>query len=106
MLFAIIKTGGKQYKVSEGTQLNVEKLDVEEGKEFDFDQILLIGNAKAEATKIGSPLVEGAIVHAKVLEQGRDKKKLVFKYSNKTRYRKKKGHRQPYTKIEILKITA
>ncbi len=74
--------------------------------EFDFDQVLMITNAKPENTKIGQPLVEGAKVHARVLEHGKGDKKIVFKYSNKTRYKKKKGHRQPYTKVEILKIVS
>ena len=114
MSFAIIKTGGKQYKVSEGGKLLIEKIDRPVGEEFDFDQVLMVGNGStsltasgsAETTKIGTPLVEGGKVHARVLDQGRAKKKIVFKFHNKTRYKKKKGHRQPYTKIEILKITA
>ena len=106
MTFSIIKTGGKQYKVTEGDKILVEKLDWETGSEFDFEEVLLIANGKAENAKIGQPLVEGAKVHAKVLEQGRADKKIVFKYHSKTRYKKKKGHRQPFTKVEILKITA
>ncbi len=99
-MFAVIKTGGKQYKVSEGDKLMIEKLDVETGKEVVFDEVLLT------ETAIGTPLVSGAKVTAMVLEQGKAKKKIVFKYSSKTRYKKKKGHRQPFTKIEITKITA
>ena len=106
MSFAVIKTGGKQYKVAEGDKLLVEKLDKDKGEEFDFEEILLIGNSKPENVKVGKPFIEGAKVHARVLEQGKAKKKIVFKYSNKTRYKKKKGHRQPYTEIEILKISA
>ena len=98
MQFAVIKTGGKQYKVSQGDKLMVEKLEAEVGKEIVFDQVLLVDEV------IGTPLVSGATVNAKVLEQGRAKKKIVFKYSSKTRYKKKKGHRQPFTKIEILSI--
>ena len=105
-MFAVIKTGGKQYKVAQGDKVLVEKLDIEEGKSFDFDQVLMVGNEKIESLKIGQPLVKGAKVTAKVLEQGKGKKKIVFKYSNKTRYKKKKGHRQPFTKVEILKISA
>ena len=104
MSFAIIKTGGKQYRVAEGDKVLVEKLDLEAGKEFDFEEVLLITNGKAENAKIGQPLIEGAKVHAKVLEQGRADKKIVFKYHSKTRYKKKKGHRQPFTRVEILKI--
>lgn len=99
MHFAVIKTGGKQYKVAEGDKLLIEKLDLETGKEFDFDQVLMIDDT------IGQPLVAGAKVKARVLEQGRSDKKIVFKYTSKTRYKKKKGHRQPYSKIEILQIT-
>ncbi|MEK7151149.1 MAG: 50S ribosomal protein L21 [Patescibacteria group bacterium] len=114
MSFAVIKTGGKQYKVAEGDKLLIEKLDHAIGEEFDFDQVLLAGNGstgspqdvKVENIKIGAPLVEGAKVHARVLDNGKSKKKIVFKYHNKTRYKKKKGHRQPFTKVEILKITA
>jgi len=105
MSFAIIKTGGKQYKVAEGDKVLIEKLDLEEGKELDFKEILLTANGKTENAKVGQPLVEGAKVHAKVLEQGRADKKIVFKYHSKTRYKKKKGHRQPFTKVEILKIS-
>ena len=106
MTFSIIKTGGKQYKVTEGDKILVEKLDLETGSEFDFEEVLLIANGKAENAKIGQPLVEGAKVHAKVLEQGRADKKIVFKYHSKTRYKKKKGHRQPFTKVEILRIVS
>lgn len=105
MSFAVIKTGGKQYKVAEGDKFCVEKLDQEIGHEFDFEEVLLIANAKPENTQIGTPFIEGAKVRAKILEQVKDKKKIVFKYKNKTRYKKKKGHRQPLTKIEILKIS-
>jgi len=106
MSFAVIKTGGKQYKVRPGDKIAVEKLDSDQGAEFDFDAVLMVGNEKMESLKIGTPLIEGVKVRARVLEQGRDKKKIVFKYSNKTRYKKKKGHRQPHTKVEILNITA
>lgn len=106
MSFAIIKTGGKQYKVSEGDKLLVEKLEQEVGKEFNFGEVLMVGNGDAEKTKIGMPLVEGAVVTARVIDHGKGEKKIVFKYSNKTRYKKKKGHRQPFTQVEILKITA
>lgn len=106
MSFAVIKTGGKQYKVQEGDQLRVELLKDEAGKEIAFEEVLLVGNSAIESLKIGTPIVAGAKVTAKVLEHGKADKKIVFKYSNKTRYKKKKGHRQPYTKIEILKITA
>ncbi len=106
MSFAVIKTGGKQYKVSEGEKLLIEKLDQPIGAEFDFEEVLMTANGSAERVKIGTPLVEGAKVRARVLEHARGDKKIVFKYTRKTRYKKKKGHRQPYTKIEILQIIA
>ncbi|MBI2669597.1 MAG: 50S ribosomal protein L21 [Candidatus Yanofskybacteria bacterium] len=105
-MFAIIKTGGKQYKVTEGSKFLIEKLNYAIGEEFDFEEVLLIGNAKMENAQIGAPLVDGAKVHARVLDHGKAKKKIIFKFKNKTRYWKKKGHRQPFTKVEILKITA
>ncbi len=104
MQFAIIKTGGKQYKVSEGDTIEIEKLEVAEGGEIVFDQVLLIDDGKD--SKIGKPLVTGAKVTAKLIEQGKADKVIVFRYKSKTRYKKKKGHRQPYTKIEIIKISA
>ena len=104
-MFAVIKTGGKQYIVTEGLKLSVEKLDREIGQEFDFPEVLLFTNAKPENTQIGTPFLSGITVHARVLEHGKGDKKIVFKYKNKTRYKKKKGHRQPFTKVEILKIT-
>ncbi|MBI2062981.1 MAG: 50S ribosomal protein L21 [Candidatus Yanofskybacteria bacterium] len=103
-MFAIIKTGGKQYKVTEGGKFLIEKINPNVGDEFDFEEVLMIGNGSADSVKIGTPLVEGAKVHARVLDHGRAKKKIVFKYHNKTRYKKKKGHRQPFTKVEILQI--
>ena len=106
MSFAVIKTGGKQYRVVEGDKFLVEKLNRATGEEFDFEEVLLVGNAKPENVKIGTPLVEGAKVRARVLDHGKTKKKIIFNFKNKTRYWKKKGHRQPYTKVEILKITA
>ncbi len=101
-MLAIIQTGGKQYKVSSGEKLKIEKLNAKEGENFVFDKILLI--ADGDDVKIGAPYVDGAKVEAKILKQGRDKRKIVFKYHSKTRFRKKKGHRQPFTEAEILKI--
>jgi len=106
MNFAVIKTGGKQYKIAEGDRLLIEKLDREIGAEFDFEEVLMVGNSSAENAKIGQPLVSGAKVHARVLNHGKADKKIVFKFTHKTRYKKKKGHRQPFTEVEILKITA
>jgi len=101
-MLAVIKTGGKQYKVSPGDKIKVEKLDKEEGKEIIFDQILLV--EKSKKLQIGNPLIKGAKVIGKVLKQGKDKKIIIFKYKPKTRYKKKTGHRQLFTEIEITKI--
>ena len=103
MNIAIIKTGGKQYIVQEGQKLKIEKLNQSEGNEFEFDRVLLFANG--EEVKIGQPDVKDIKVRAKVLREGREEKKIVFRYKNKTRYKKKKGHRQPFTEVEILKIS-
>ena len=100
--FAVIETGGKQYKVSAGQKIRVEKLNAQEGENFTFDKVLLV--VDGEKVEIGTPHVSGVAVQGKVLRQTRDKKKIVFKYHSKTRYRKKKGHRQPYTEVEIVKV--
>lgn len=99
--FAIIESGGKQYKVSPGTKLKVEKLPVE-GESFVFDKVLLVAGEKG--AKIGTPYLKDSKVEAKILKQGRSKKTIVFRYHSKTRYRKKKGHRQHFTEVEITKI--
>ena len=101
---AVIETGGKQYKVSLGQKIKVERLEGAEGANLNFDKVLLIADEKE--VKIGAPYVDGAKVEAKIIKQGRDKKKIVFRYHSKTRYRKKKGHQQSYTEIEILNIEA
>ena len=95
---AIFVTGGKQYLVSEGTVLYVEKLDNEVDSEVEFDEVLYVDG------KVGNPLVKGAKVKAQVLKHGKQKKIIVFKYKPKKKYRKTQGHRQPYTKIVINKI--
>ncbi len=100
-MYAIIETGGKQYKVAEGDVIFVEKLDAEVEATYTFDKVLAVGG---DETKIGAPVVEGASVTAKVLKQGKDKKVIVFKYKPKKNYRRKQGHRQPYTKVQIEKI--
>ncbi|MBU2575526.1 50S ribosomal protein L21 [Patescibacteria group bacterium] len=105
-MFAVIKTGGKQYKVKKGDKLKVEKLDAEKDKSIDFDEVLLVADEKGEDVKIGAPLVKGAKVSAKVLEQGRAKKIDVIKYKRKIRYKKKYGHRQLFTEVLIQAITA
>ena len=101
-MYAVIKTGGKQYRVAEGDVLNVEKLNAEAGSEVVFDEVLTVVNDAD--VKIGQPVVEGAKVTAKVVEQGKGEKILVFKYKAKSDYRRRQGHRQPYTKVVIEKI--
>ena len=95
---AVIETGGKQYYVTEGTVLYVEKLDAEAGKEVELDKVLMVND------KVGTPYVDGAKVIGEVVKHGKNKKIIVFKYNPKKNYRKKQGHRQPYTKIEIKSI--
>ena len=103
LMQAIIVTGGKQYNVSEGDTLFIEKLDVNAGDAVVFDQVLAI--VDGENTKFGTPVVEGAKVDATVVKNGKGKKIRIFKYTPKKGYRKRQGHRQPYTKVEINKIT-
>ena len=100
-MYAIIRTGGKQYKVEQGDEILVEKLDAEVGAEVKFEVLMLCGE---EGTKIGTPVVKGASVTAEVLEQGKAKKVVVFKYKPKKNNRKKQGHRQPFTKVKIKAI--
>jgi len=103
-MYAIIKTGGKQYMVSEGDELVVEKLDVESGAKVVFDEVLAVGDNGE--LKVGSPVVAGAKVEATVVANGKSKKVIVFKYKPKKDYRKKQGHRQPFTRVKIEKINA
>ena len=100
---AIIVTGGKQYKVAEGDVLFIEKLEAEAGESVVFDRVLAI--VDGENTKIGAPVVENAKVDATVVKNGKGKKIRIFKYTPKKGYRKRQGHRQPYTKVEIAKIS-
>ena len=102
-MYAIIKTGGKQYVVEEGKVISIEKLDVEEGAEVTFDEVLLVSG---DDVKIGQPNVAGAKVTGKVLEQGKERKIRIFKYNAKSNYRRRQGHRQPFTKVKIEKIEA
>ena len=102
-MYAIIATGGKQYKVSEGDIIKVEKLGAEAGMTYTFDQVLAVSN---DGLKIGNPVVEGASVEASVLGDGKAKKVVVYKYKPKTGYHKKNGHRQQYTAVKIEKINA
>ncbi len=103
-MFAIIETGGKQYKVSEGESIYIEKLDVEPGSEYTFDRVFAIsGN---DGIKVGTPVVEGATVTATVDKNGKAKKIYVLKYKPKKNEKKKIGHRQAYTKVTIKSINA
>ena len=101
-MYAIIETGGKQYKVSEGDKVRVEKLDAEVDSTVVIDKVLMVGG---DPVTIGNPVVEGAKVEAKVVDQGKAKKVIVYKYKPKKGYHKKNGHRQLYTELEITGIT-
>ena len=103
-MYAIIETGGKQYKVSEGDVVFIEKLEAAEGEAVTFDKVLVV--ADGGNVTIGTPAVAGATVSAKVEKQGKAKKIYVFKMKRKKNYRRKKGHRQPFTKVTIEKINA
>ena len=100
---AIIVPGGKQYKVSEGDVVYIEKLPVEAGETVKFDQVQ--ANIDGENATFGAPVVEGATVEATIVKNGKGKKVRIFKYNPKKGYRKRQGHRQPYTKVEIAKIS-
>ena len=97
--FAIIATGGKQYLVNDGDVITVEKLGEEKGAKVTFDQVLL--TAEGDKVNVGTPTVSGAKVSGEVIGEGREAKKVVLRYRQKSRYSKKKGHRQPYTKVKI-----
>lgn len=101
-MYAVIRTGGKQYQVKEGDILKVEKLDVEQGSTFNFEEVLLV--SKEGEVTVGSPFVEGAKVSAEILEHGKAKKIVVFKYKPKKGYARKQGHRQPFTRVRINSI--
>jgi len=98
-MYAIIETGGKQYRVQEGDVVTIEKLDVEAGQKVEFDKVLVL--AEEGDLKVGAPYVEGAVVSGEVVENGKGKKVIIFKYKSKKDYRKKQGHRQPYTMVKI-----
>jgi large subunit ribosomal protein L21 len=102
-MYAVVKTGGKQYRVSAGEKLRIERLAADVGQEIVLDQVLLV--ADGDALKMGAPLVSGAKVKAKVLKHGRGEKIRIFKLNRRKHYRKSQGHRQNYTEIEILGIT-
>lgn len=101
-MYAVIETGGKQYRVQQGDTLFIEKIEANEGENFSFDKVLLVSN-EGEVS-VGTPYVDGASVEAKVVEHGKGKKVIVFKYKAKKDYRKKQGHRQPYTKVLVERI--
>ena len=103
-MYAIIETGGKQYRVQEGDVIFVEKLNAEEGSNVTFDKVLFV--SKEGTANFGNPLVKEASVSARVIGHGKEKKIIVFKYKPKKNYRRKQGHRQPYTKVQIEKINA
>lgn len=102
-MYAIIETGGKQFKVEEGQTIFVEKLDAAKGETVTFDKVVFVGG---DTVKVGSPLVEGATVTAKVDAHGRGKKIIVFKMKRRKNYRRKQGHRQPFTRLSVEKINA
>ena len=102
-MYAVIATGGKQYKVSEGDVIKVEKLDVQAGETYTFDKVLLVSG---DDVKVGTPTVAGATVEADVIDTVKGKKIIVYKYKRKTGYHKKNGHRQQYTAVKITKINA
>ena len=101
-MIAVIKTGGKQYKVAPGQKIKIEKIEKQEGETVTFDEVLLIGDEKI--VDIGTPKIEGAKVNAKVLRQDKGEKIVIFKYKPKKRYKVKKGHRQFFTEVEITDI--
>jgi len=101
-MLTVIKTGGKQYLVSPGDKIKIEKVNKKEGSEITFNEVLLL--EKGRKTEIGNPLIKGVKVVGKVLSHGKGKKVIIFKYKAKKRYKVKKGHRQPFTEVEILKI--
>lgn len=103
-MYAVIRTGGKQYRVSEGQTLEVEKLPGATGEVVTFQEVLMIGGG--DPTKVGRPLVAGANVKAEILAQERDKKLIIFKLRRRKNYRRKTGHRQPFTRVKITGIQA
>ncbi len=102
-MYAVIKTGGKQYKVSEGDIITIEKLESEAGDKVKFEEVLAVNDGEL---KVGNPTVKGATVEASVLKNGRGKKVIVYKYKRKSGYHKKNGHRQSFTQVRIEKINA
>ncbi len=103
-MYAVIKTGGKQYRVEQGDTLALERLDGDTGAQVSFDEVLLLGSD--DATQIGRPLIQGASVKATIVEQGRAKKVIIFKFRRRKNYKRKKGHRQYFTRVRIDAIAA
>ncbi len=103
-MYAVIATGGKQYRVSEGSVLRVEKLDAEEGATVEFDQVLLVGDG--DKVTVGKPYVDGGKVQAAVMAQGKARKVEILKFNRRKNYRRTKGHRQPFTQVKITGIDA
>lgn len=101
-MYAVIETGGKQYRVQEGDTIFIEKVAGSEGESLSFDKVLLVSNG--EEVKVGKPYVDGVSVEGNIVEHGKARKIVVFKYKAKKDYRKKQGHRQPYTRVKIEKI--
>lgn len=101
-MIAIIRIGSKQYLVSPGQKIKIEKIEKKEGSEIAFSEVLLL--QKGRKLKIGTPLIKGAKVTGKIIRHGKSKKIIIFKYKAKKRYKLKKGHRQPFTEVEIVKI--
>ena len=101
-MYAVIETGGKQYRVQEGDTITVEKLPVEAGSKIEFDKVLVLG--EGADISVGAPYIDGAKVFGNVVENGKGQKVIIFKYKSKKDYRKKQGHRQPYTMVEITGI--
>ncbi len=103
-MYAIIETGGKQYRVSQGERIRVERLPGEVGAEVGFDRVLLVGDG--EAVTVGTPVVQGAKVTGRIVAQDRARKVIVFKFQRRKNYRRKQGHRQHYTELQVTSVTA
>jgi large subunit ribosomal protein L21 len=101
-MYAVVKTGGKQYRVSKGDRVRIEKIPGDVGTEVSFDQVLMIGGT--DDVKVGTPVVSGATVSARIVKQDRSRKVMVFKFKRRQGYKKKQGHRQAYTQVEITGI--
>jgi large subunit ribosomal protein L21 len=103
-MYAVIESGGKQYRVSQGDRVRVERLEGDVGAKVVFDQVLMVG--EGDEVKVGQPNVDGAVVEAEITDQNRAKKVVVFKFKQRKKYRRKQGHRQPYTELKVTEIKA